>query len=114
LILFFAGCMEKNRDNSDANGDKSLHKEKNQEGSYSRLTVDDPIRDIVRHPAFKGFAQHYYRGMITAATTTCRCRMSVSLCLIKVTYDLKPLYCSEFRPPSLRSGVSITHIFNRG
>lgn len=50
--------MENNSGKSDANGDNSLPEEESLEGTYSHLTVDDSIRQIVDHPALKGFAQH--------------------------------------------------------
>ena len=58
ILLFTAGCMGNDSGKCQENGDKTMNEEEKVGKSYSHLTVNDSVRQIVNHRAFKGFAGH--------------------------------------------------------
>ena len=58
LMIFLTGYMKNDTVTSGGNTDKSLVEERNVKGIFAHITTNDSVRDIVNHPAFKGFGQY--------------------------------------------------------
>lgn len=67
LLIFTAGCMGKENVSRTAPhgptavpnsaGNEILNEEKNMVGINTHLKTNDTVRDVVNHPAFKGFGK---------------------------------------------------------
>ncbi|HSR74677.1 MAG TPA: alpha/beta hydrolase [Sulfurovum sp.] len=58
LMILITSGMETNIAMSAGNTDEILSEKGNGTGSYSHISTSDLVRDIVNHPAFKGFGQY--------------------------------------------------------